>query len=89
MECNYHGRGKWYQAYIVSIHADATYDVVYDCGDKELKVEAARIRLLAAPESAFLPNVSEKDDVLVIGSAVDARYKGTHRNYFSTLKFYH
>ena len=78
MECNYHGRGKWYQAYIVSIHSDATYDVVYDCGDKELKVEPARIRLLAVPDTVYLPNASEKDDVLVIGSAVDARYKGTH-----------
>lgn len=47
VEGNYKGIGKWYRAKIHSRNAEGTYDVHYDDGEREERVGADRVRLLA------------------------------------------
>ena len=44
VECNYHGKGKWFPARIANVRPENMYDVIYDDGDKESKIPAERIR---------------------------------------------
>jgi hypothetical protein len=52
VEGNYHGRGKWYPGRISREHANGTFDIEYDDGDKELDVYRDFLRLLDAPSSS-------------------------------------
>ena len=47
VEADYHGNGKYYPGKISRVHNDGTYDVDYDDGEKETKVEQKLIRLVA------------------------------------------
>jgi hypothetical protein len=50
VECDYHGKGKWFPARIANVRKDDTYDVIYDDGDKESKIIYSKIRLLEKVE---------------------------------------
>jgi hypothetical protein len=46
VEANYQGFGKWYPGFIAKDYGDGTYQITYDDGDAEPRVEAANIRIL-------------------------------------------
>ena len=45
VEGNYRGRGKWYAGKISRDRLDGTFDVDYDDGEKETRVDKDLIRL--------------------------------------------
>ena len=45
VEGNFRGKNKWFLGEICNVRPDKTFDVLYDDGDKEIKVVAERIRL--------------------------------------------
>ena len=59
VEVNYKGIGKWYPARISRDRMNGTYDMSFEDGDKEDKVELSRIRILVSeiepnsPEARF------------------------------------
>ena len=61
IEANYHGNGKYYPGKIARDNKDGTYDVDYDDGEKETRVEEKLIRLVTHIE---------------LGDEVEAAYKG-------------
>eukprot|EP01032_Pedospumella_encystans_P018952 gene18952-21560_t len=46
VEGNYRGKGKWYTGRISRVNADGTYNVDYDDGEKETRLEASLVRLI-------------------------------------------
>jgi hypothetical protein len=65
---------RWLPAYITSVNGDKSCNVIFDDGQSEANVTTKKLRLLDAPEA--LDGLSGGSDILVEGSAVDARYKG-------------
>jgi hypothetical protein len=65
---------RWLPAYITSVDGDKSCDVIFDDGQSETNVTTKKIRLLDSQEA--LDGHSGGSDILVEGSAVDARYKG-------------
>jgi hypothetical protein len=60
------------------VHADGTYDITYDDGEKEARIDKAFIRLKGA-ESQPVP--SESVDGFRVGTKVEASYRGQGRYY--------
>lgn len=57
VQAQYHGEeGTWFPASITRVRMDGTFDVLYDDGDKETKVEKRFIRLCTRCSSAALPS---------------------------------
>jgi hypothetical protein len=48
VEADYRGRGKWYPGKIARDRGDGTFDIDYDDGEKESRVEERMIRLVGA-----------------------------------------
>jgi uncharacterized C2H2 Zn-finger protein len=44
---NHNGKGKWYPGTIAKVHADGTFDLHYEDGDRESKVRESHVRLKA------------------------------------------
>ena len=74
VEARYRGREKWYPGKIDRDHCDGTYDILYDDGEKETKVQADLIRI--KPESS-----SSSDIKFSEGDKVEARYRGSEKCY--------
>ena len=45
ISANFKGRGRWYDAKIISVNSDGTYDIRYDDGDLETRVPRQNIKL--------------------------------------------
>ena len=43
-QANFKGKGEWFPAEITRARANATFDVLYDDGDKETRMELSWIR---------------------------------------------
>jgi hypothetical protein len=73
VEGNYRGRGKWYKGKITKERPDGTFDIAYDDGESEMRVDADNIRLIGATGDASAeknsPNRFEE------GSKVEANYR--------------
>ena len=74
VEADYRGRGKFYKGKISRDRGDDTYDIAYDDGERETRVEG---RLIRAKESSS----SSSGEKFYLGDKVDARYRGREKYY--------
>src|SRR3546814_15414824 len=51
VEARYRGRGRYYPGVIARTHADGTYDIDYDDGEKETGVRGELVRVVEAPDA--------------------------------------
>lgn len=65
----------WLPAYITSFDGDKFCNVIFDDGQLETSVTMKNIRLIDGHET--FDGLQGGSDILVEGSAVDARYKGS------------
>jgi hypothetical protein len=65
VEGNYKGQGVWYPGVIGAAHGDGRYDLHYDDGERETRVDGSLIRLSVAEEPSF-----------VVGFKVEGNYQG-------------
>ena len=72
------GRSKKYPGKISRVHADGTFDVSYDDGESETRVEA---RLITALGGGGSDSDRGSSDKLREGDAVEARYRGREKYY--------
>ena len=77
VSCNFRGKGKWYGGKVIKVREDDTFDVIYEDGDKELRVPLARMR-------AFDIDL-EKVEQLSQGLKVEARYQGKSKYFPGTI----
>jgi len=52
VEAVYDGRGEYFPGKITAAHADGTFDILYDDGDREDRVPPGRVRLTGAEAEA-------------------------------------
>ena len=78
VEARYRGRSKKYPGKISRVHADGTFDVSYDDGESETRVEA---RLITALGGGGSDSDRGSSDKLREGDAVEARYRGREKYY--------
>jgi hypothetical protein len=79
VEGNYRGKGKWYAGTVTRDRGDRTFDISYDDGESETRVEEALIRLIGGGGvGSFSPLKAIVD--IVEGSLVEGNYKG--RNWY-------
>merc|ERR1719197_1910875 len=74
IEVRYRGREKYYPGKIDRDRRDGTYDIAYDDGERETRVEG---RLIRAKESSS----SSSGEKFYLGDKVDARYRGREKYY--------
>lgn len=72
VKAKYKGGSKYFPGTIARCREDKTYDIEYDDGDVETRVEASRIEAVET-ETKKSP---KKLDKLGVGDAIKARYKG-------------
>ncbi|KAH8071060.1 cytidine deaminase [Aureococcus anophagefferens] len=72
VEAQYKGRSKKYPGQIARVHSDGTYDIDYDDGEKEKRVEERLIHKLGGGSSRGR---------LREGAKVEARYRGRSKYY--------
>ena len=74
IEADFKGRGKWHPAKITKEHDDGTYNVKYDDGDIELRVEKDMIRSVGyADERPISPKKAMRFEE---GDKVEGNFKG-------------
>ncbi|EQC26388.1 hypothetical protein SDRG_15799, partial [Saprolegnia diclina VS20] len=71
VEAKYKGKSKFYPGTIAKVHTDASFDIDYDDGEKEKRVEKDLIRLVEPQDTAGFR----------VGSKVEARYNGKLKYY--------
>ena len=76
VEARYRGRSKKYPGKISRVHADGTFDVSYDDGESETRVEARLITALDAGSDS-----DRRSDRLREGDKIEADYRGRGRFY--------
>eukprot|EP01041_Mallomonas_annulata_P000208 gene208-376_t len=78
-QVNFRGGPKWFAGVISNVNANATIDILYDDGDSEMNVPFNRVRQLSssADTSYRKSPVRNTNKVFAVGSAVEARFKGT------------
>ena len=77
VEANYRGRGKWYPGKIVRDRFDGTFDVDYEDGEKETRVDKDLIRLRDAGASSSSSSKARLEE----GAKVEANYRGRGKFY--------
>ena len=77
VEARYKGREKYYKGKVSRDRLDGTYDINYDDGEKELRVEERLIRKMA--DDSISPRATS--DSFREGEKVEARYKGREKYY--------
>ncbi|DAZ98959.1 TPA: hypothetical protein N0F65_000491 [Lagenidium giganteum] len=80
VQARYKGGKKLYRGNIQKVHSDGTYDVKYEDGDVETRVEAAMIELVEEAEATESPKKT-KNKAFKVGESVQARYHGGKRIY--------
>ena len=76
VEARYRGRSKKYPGKIARVHADGTFDVSYDDGESETRVEARLITALDAGSDS-----DRRSDRLREGDKIEADYRGRGKFY--------
>jgi Ca2+-binding EF-hand superfamily protein len=85
VEGNYRGRGKWYPGKISRDRGDGTYDVDYDDGEKETRVDKDLIRVFDVPARGRdrtpspKPSSRHREPDFGRGDKVEARPRGSTR----------
>jgi len=77
VEGNYRGRGKWYPGKITRDRGDGTYDISYDDGESETRVEKDLIRLKDSGEMSSPKKGSRFEE----GDKVEGNYRGRGKWY--------
>ncbi|KAK7238987.1 cytidine deaminase [Aureococcus anophagefferens] len=81
VEARYRGREKYYAGKISRDRGDGTYDIDYDDGEKETRVEARLIRSKDGGGARSPSRGSSSSDKLREGDKVEARYRGREKYY--------
>src|SRR4029078_3640058 len=85
VEGNYRGRGKWYPGKIKRDRGDGTFDVDYDDGEQETRVEQSNIRLIGGTGRGGR-SASPPADRIEEGSKVEGNYRGKGKWYPGRVK---
>jgi hypothetical protein len=83
IEARYRGRSKYYKGKISRVRADGTFDVAYDDGEAETRVEERLIRSLdGGGRGSRSPSPrGGRRGRLREGAKIEARYRGRSRYY--------
>ena len=74
VEADFKGKGKWFPAKVMRLRDDDTYDIMYDDGDKELRIPLSRVRAREVQQHV-------DPSTLKSGTLVEGRYKGKSKFY--------
>ena len=84
VEGSYRGRGKWYPGKVTRDRGDGTFDVAYDDGESETRVEESLLRLIerdehqgrlhVSPDRLFAASRSPPDSARVGFEEAKTRY---------------
>ncbi len=99
IECNYRGKGKWFNGEIFQVNTDGTYEVLYDDGDQESSVEWANIRTFQKKSNNYSSSGDDEsgglrvkggsfrndDSMLQVGDNIEARFQGRSAWYEGTI----
>ena len=86
VQANHLGSGCWYPGTVVCVREDGTYDVRYDDGEFEKRVDIQHIQLLST--STVAEEVEDEEDTPLAveeGTKVEANYRGQGRWYGGTI----
>ena len=89
VEANYGGKGKWYKGKIDRVNSNGTFDIKYDDGDSERRVDKSRVRALKKSKKKKKKKKGSDSDSgsdddskkLERGQKVEARYGGKTKWY--------
>ena len=81
VEGNYRGKGKWYPGKITRDRRDGTFDISYEDGESETRVEESMIRLIGGASSSRFRDDEVSNEKLLEGAKVEAKYKGKDKLY--------
>ena len=81
VEANYRGKGKWFPGKVKRDRGDGTFDIDYDDGESETRVDEALIRLKESVRSS-----AERKPRIEEGSKVEANYRGKGKWYSGKVK---
>ena len=88
IEGNYRGKGKWYTGKVTRDRGDGTFDVAYDDGESETRVEEMMLRLLGGSSSSSSSRFLDDEvstEKLLVGARVEAKYKGKEKLYIGSI----
>ena len=80
VSCNFRGKGKWYGGVVNKVRDDETFDVLYEDGDKELRIPLSRMR-------KYDVDLEKKE--WSEGMHVEARYHGKSKYFPGTIATLH
>ncbi|CAM9280710.1 unnamed protein product [Ectocarpus sp. 6 AP-2014] len=81
VEARYRGKGtKFYKGKISRVNSDATFDIAYDDGEKEIGIAVEHVRSLDRPTSTG--GGGERRGRLERGDRVEARYRGKGTKFY-------
>ena len=79
VEADFKGRGKWYMGKVKRVHSNETYDVEFEDGDSEKRVELKRIKVKGGDRSRSRSRSRsgspKRGRKLREGSKIEARYR--------------
>ena len=88
VEANYRGKGNWYPGEITRDRRDGTFDIAYDDGESESRVDELLIRivggasgLLTSSSSGRNQGMDDRMDDFRENSKVEADYRGRGKYY--------
>ena len=87
VEADYAGKGNYYPGKINRVNGeggdpgDISYDILYDDGDRERGVPRSRIKVPGSGGGTSAPKQAEGNDLLEVGTAVEADYAGKGNYY--------
>ena len=74
--------GRWYPGRIARVNLDKSFNVDYDDGEKETRLEAAAlVRLVPGVSGKKMAHSPEPPAKLVLGSQVEGNFRGMGRGY--------
>jgi len=76
VEARFRGRSKWFPGRIKKVNRDGSYDIKYEDGDTEEKVDPSMVRQPGSDEIKEDDNKKSKKDVFEEGDKVEARFRG-------------
>ena len=76
VEGNYKSKGRWYPGRIKNVRGDGTFDIDYDDGEKETRVEAALIRTKDADDRAGSSPPRGGSAKIEVGDKVEGNFRG-------------
>eukprot|EP01034_Spumella_vulgaris_P047366 gene47366-biopygen13914 len=88
VEGNYRGKGRWYPGRISRVNADGSFNVDYDDGEKETRLDPSLVRAVGGAAGASTPGRMSHSPVrggatarLEEGAKVEGNYRGKGRWY--------